>query len=236
MSERRELPKYQLLAQQIRSQYIAPAGEHTALPAERTLQTTFAVSRDTVRRAFKELEAQGLIYQVQGSGTFVAPRGVAHKAPSLRSFTDDMSKRGHTPHSLTLLCHLVEAPLGIQRDLQLLGPEKVIEIRRLRQADGSPIALETAFFLPAAFAHMQPQISHSLDAQMQASGFQVATASVNITATNLTQAEASLLEVPLGAAALRAHKIGCTVRGLPVESTTTLYRGDRYDYELQVNK
>lgn len=228
--------KYQQVARLIEDRYVCPADENMPLPTERQLQAIFSVSRDTVRRALRELAEAGLIYHVQGSGSFVAPRKHLMRAPSLQSFTEDMTARGHRPHSLTLSCHLVEAPLAVQRDLRLDAGAKVIQIQRLRQADGSPIALETAHFLPQAFSHVEPEVSASLDAQMRASGFQVETASVRLLATNLTQSEAAQLGVPLGAAALRVEKVGYTVRGLPVESTQTLYRGDRYDFEMQVKR
>lgn len=229
-------PKYQMVARHICDRYLTDAQPHAALPTERELQDRLGVSRDTVRRAVRELISRRLVYNIQGSGTFVAPQESSARVPSLRSFTEDMLARGHSPHSLTLTCHIVAAPLSVQRDLALAPGSQVIEISRLRKADGSPIALETACFLPEAFAQMQPEVSTSLDAQMRANGYQVETAQVKITATNLTQKEARHLGVPQGAAALRIDKVGYTARGLAVESTQTLYRGDRYDYALQLSR
>lgn len=228
--------KYQAVARHIYDRYLTDAQPHAPLPTERELQDLFGVSRDTVRRAVRELIDRHLVYNIQGSGTFVAPQESSERAPSLRPFTEDMLARGHAPRSLTLSCHIVLAPLHVQRDLNLPPESKVLEISRLRQADGSPIALETAYFLPEAFAQMQPEISTSLDAQMRASGYQVETAQVKVSATNLTQAEAQHLGVPQGAAALRVDKVGYTARGLAVESTQTLYRGDRYDYKFQLSR
>ena len=45
----------------------------TRLPATRELATSLGTSRMTVTNAYAELEAEGLIYGQQGSGTFVAP-------------------------------------------------------------------------------------------------------------------------------------------------------------------
>lgn len=228
--------KYQTIARLIQDRYISSAAEHSPLPTERQLQASFSVSRDTIRRALHSLSERGLIYSVQGSGTYVASPSQSQRAPSLRSFTDDMIQRGHQPHSLTLSCHMIEAPLAIRRDLDLAQGAKVIQIQRLRQADGSPIALETAHFLPQAFSQLEPEVSASLDAQMRASGYQVATASLELSATNLTQEEAKWLALPQGSAALRVHKVGYTLRGLPVESTQTLYRGDRYSYQISLSR
>ena len=44
-----------------------------AIPSERELMQTYAVSRATVRRAIESLVAEGALRRVQGKGTFVAP-------------------------------------------------------------------------------------------------------------------------------------------------------------------
>jgi DNA-binding FadR family transcriptional regulator len=44
------------------------------LPTERTLAEEFGVSRRSVRRAFEVLEAEGIVWRRQGSGTFAGPR------------------------------------------------------------------------------------------------------------------------------------------------------------------
>lgn len=41
------------------------------VPSENALTKKFSVSRDTVRRAFKDLEEEGLLVSVRGSGTYV---------------------------------------------------------------------------------------------------------------------------------------------------------------------
>ncbi|MDO4897741.1 MAG: GntR family transcriptional regulator [Rothia sp. (in: high G+C Gram-positive bacteria)] len=234
-SDRRET-KYRQVAEQIEQRYLATAAPHTLLPTERFLQLECGVSRDTVRRAIHFLGEQGLVYRVQGAGTFVAQHRKLVKAPSLKSFTQDMQARGQRPQSVTLSCHIIPAPALVARDLGVDGGAKVLEIRRLRRADGSPIAFEVAHFVPHAFAHLEPEITGSLDAQLQVSGFSVESAVQRISATNLTREEAAWLEVPQGSAALRVEKVGYTQRGVAVESTQTLYRADRYDFEVQVKR
>ena len=51
------------------------------LPAERLLAEQFRISRGTVRRALKQLEAEGRIIGVRGSGTFVQPVSDGLAAP-----------------------------------------------------------------------------------------------------------------------------------------------------------
>jgi len=50
---------------------------HTPLPSFRALAVDLLVSVITVRRAYEELEREGVIYRRQGLGTFVAEHGAA---------------------------------------------------------------------------------------------------------------------------------------------------------------
>lgn len=56
------------------SQLISTLEPHAKLPTMRELCATLEVSPMTANRALSELEAGGVIYRRQGSGTFVAPR------------------------------------------------------------------------------------------------------------------------------------------------------------------
>jgi GntR family transcriptional regulator len=50
-------------------------GPGSALPSFRALAEELLVSLITVKRAYEELEREGIIYRRQGLGTFVAERG-----------------------------------------------------------------------------------------------------------------------------------------------------------------
>jgi len=67
------LPKYEQIkkhiVQGIRDGLYHP---HDLLPSEADFGRQFSASRATVRRSLTELALQGVIYQVQGKGTFVA--------------------------------------------------------------------------------------------------------------------------------------------------------------------
>lgn len=46
---------------------------HRPVPSETQLLQIYPVSRDTIRRAVRVLRERGLIYTVQGKGSFVTP-------------------------------------------------------------------------------------------------------------------------------------------------------------------
>ena len=49
-------------------------GSETALPTDSELMLKYGLGRKTVRRAFQELVADGLVYRVRGRGTFPTTR------------------------------------------------------------------------------------------------------------------------------------------------------------------
>ncbi|GGO24358.1 hypothetical protein GCM10010116_48960 [Microbispora rosea subsp. aerata] len=68
-----------------------------SVPSETAIQREFGVARTTARRAIKALRREGLVYTVQGQGTFVgrpgeAPRE-ARKTPLYREIADDIISR-----------------------------------------------------------------------------------------------------------------------------------------------
>ena len=69
-------PLYQQIVDGIKREVLAnrlPAG--SALPSYRVLAEQLLVSLITVKRAYEELEREGITYSRQGLGTFVAARG-----------------------------------------------------------------------------------------------------------------------------------------------------------------
>lgn len=62
------------IADQVRAGLLAPA---SALPSVRQLAADLLVSVITVKKAYDELEGDGLVVSHQGRGTFVAERGAA---------------------------------------------------------------------------------------------------------------------------------------------------------------
>lgn len=56
------------------------------LPPEAEFASTFGVCRNTVRRAFFELEKQGIIRRIRGKGTFLRPQPTLPRAAQLAAF------------------------------------------------------------------------------------------------------------------------------------------------------
>lgn len=210
---------------------------HDRLPTERELAETFEVSRLTVRRALDQLEADGRVYRVQGSGTFVTEPRIA-KSVELTSFSEDMRARGFTPGSRLLESTVVPASTRHSYALMISPRDPVVLVRRLRLADEVPMCLETAAFRADLVPGLEEEAtSRSLYRTLeQRYNLRLERAEQTIRATVLEPADARLLAVPDFSPALQVERTTFDTRGRAVEHGSSLYRADRYHYELTINR
>ena len=210
---------------------------HDRLPTERELAERFHVSRMTVRRALDRLEVEGRVYRVQGAGTFVAPPSIT-KSFSLSSFSEDMRTRGMEPGSVLIRSDLVPAGARTGHDLKISPGAEVVRIDRLRTADGTPMCLEHVY-LPAHLVPgiLEEDLERSLYALMESRyKIRVLEADQSVHSTVLGRHQARLLEVPPLSPALLVERTTFDQRGRRVERATSIYRGDRYSYQLRVRR
>ena len=124
----------------------------TQLPSERELCEQFKISRITVRQAITDLVTEGRLIRTQGRGTFVASPRIEQRLSNLTGFTQDMQARGQRPGSKVIQLETALALPNIARALQLKPGDCVVVLKRLRLADGEPVAVETGYF-PDAVCH-----------------------------------------------------------------------------------
>lgn len=228
--------KHEVLGRRLRAD-VAELSPHAALPTERELAARHDVSRATVRQALSALEEAGVVYRVQGAGTFVADASVS-KSLSLTSFSEDMRARGFTPGSKVLVADEIPAGAVIAEDLQIAANDAVVRLVRLRLANGAPMCLETVYLTGSRVPRLlDAHQDESLYARLQRDyDIRLARAEQVVTAVTLDEANAALLGVSPGSPALSVRRIGLDQRDRPVERTTSLYRADHYDIAFTVRR
>ena len=134
-------PKYQVIADRIRSDILnGTLSPLDQLPTEHEMSEAYAVSRGTIRTALRELSAEGLVRSAQGSGSYVSAASPMTRYFSLSSFDDDMRAAGRTPSTTVLAAERWSAQKG--NPLKVEAGTLLIRLRRLRLADGRPMAVE----------------------------------------------------------------------------------------------
>lgn len=200
-----------------------------ALPPERSLATTFGVSRMTLRRAIDELAREGVIVRRQGAGTFVAAPKIASSLAAT-SFSSDMRRRGLVPSSRTLTLEEISAGPQLGRRLRCSPSAPVLRVVRLRLADDAPMAIETLhapleLVAGLTAADLEETSFYEL---LAAAGVRIDHGVQEIEPTVTDEQESELLGVPLHSPAFLFERTSVDATGAPVEFVRSVYRGDRY--------
>jgi GntR family transcriptional regulator len=119
------------------------------LPSESLLCDQYNVSRITLREAVQGLVQEGYVVRRQGSGTYVTRRPKLQNSLDTNfSYTEYLEHAGIRAGKKLLSAKAVEADEETAEALSLEAGTRVVEVRRLRTADGTP-AVYSIDALPA---------------------------------------------------------------------------------------
>ncbi|WP_427017374.1 GntR family transcriptional regulator [Pseudarthrobacter sp. P1] len=228
--------KYVAVAAAIRHTIETSLSPFDAVPSERDLMALYGVSRMTVRQAIATLVDEGLVYNVHGSGTYVGAPDLVSKPPKLTSFTEDMAGRGLKASSQILALSLERADSAVALSLGLSPGSECTHIRRLRLADDKPMAIEDVYVPRTILDIEQFRLGESLYQQLGAAGYDVLRAEQTIQAITLDPEAGSLLGVAPNASALSVTRVSSSRHGQRIEFARTIYRADRYTFQLTVTR
>ncbi len=124
-----------------------PAG--CQLPSEESLVDEFNVSRTTIRTTIQNLIRLGLVEIRRGKGTFVARPKIIPELTELTGFVEDMQVLGRHATARVLAKKVVPASASVARQLALPCGTPVVQIHRVRLADGVPLSFDETY-LPEA--------------------------------------------------------------------------------------
>jgi GntR family transcriptional regulator len=217
----------------IRSGEWAPG---TRLPPERELCRVLDISRATLRQALAELEQRGFITRHQGRGTFVTRPPVAAELGGYFSVVAALRARGMRLSTKVLAVETEAASRQLAQDLACQPGDALVRLDRLRSVDAEPLMLESTWLPLARFPHLETMDvgGRSLyDILRDAYGCELESALESFEPVVATPGEAHLLGVPRHAPALLVRRVAFDTAGRPVETTTSLLRGDRSRFLLE---
>jgi GntR family transcriptional regulator len=207
------------------------------LASEEELARIYQVSRMTARQALHGLKTSGYAFSQKGRGTFVTRPKLEKNIMHLYGFTEDMKHLGMVPSSKLLEQTVVKATTDLAERLKVEADEVVMRLRRLRLADGIPMALEESHIPLRQFPGLE-KISFAKQSLYyvlrETYGVRVAYADEVIEALSATREESKLLTMPKKASILSISRIIMTTQEVPIEVACSRYRGDRYRASIRI--
>jgi GntR family transcriptional regulator len=223
------LAKYEIILQQLSAEidHMQP-GEQ--ILTEEQLAERFGVSAMTVRRALQRLADAKRVVGIPGKGTFVARRTVT-KRMTLASFTESMRSAGMQASTVLISATLERSDAETAEQLEIEEGEQVFRLKRLRFGDSTPLCLEHNALRAARFpgllgldltGSLYELLHRKYSTALQRS-------ESRISATLPRPDEAKLLEISVEQPCIAVRSKNTSTDGETMESTVSLYRGDRYE-------
>jgi DNA-binding GntR family transcriptional regulator len=235
---------YKTLASELRKLVLQPtSAPDSRLPTEDELARQYGVSRQTVRRAFQELVADGMVHRVRGRGTFAA-------APDERyirqfgSVEDLMALSLDTKIEIVSPLHRV-INLEAASRLRLESDAVFLVVFRRTHRD-KPLCYTTVYLEPKAASKLEHvgelsevgmvsdvTIIGLLDANLEDP---IAEAEQSITATAADNSLAVALGCVVGEPLLRIDRIYKTTCDRYVELAVSHFLPDQYSYRVKLRR
>ena len=239
LNPKNHLPLYIQLANLIRAKMQESAwvpGEQ--IPTENELCDQYQVSRITVRQAVAELVQEGYLERYPGRGTFVTEPRIEQRISRLTGFTQDMEARGKHPGAKVLQFEIVKPPFILPWAHRLRDEENLILLKRLRLADGEPLAVEISHLSYSLCAGILEENleDRSLYALLEETCDIIPSrAGQQWTAVACPMEEAKLLHIRRGAPVLHIYRSTYNQHDQPFEWVESYYRGDKYIFQAEMH-
>lgn len=120
------------------------------MPSEAELVASFGVSRMTVNRALRELQAEGLVQRTQGVGTFAAELHKVSSTLTIADLHEEIVGRGHQHEAQVHLQRAEPAPAALAAQLGVNAGDQVFHTLIVHLENGVALQCEDRYVNPAA--------------------------------------------------------------------------------------
>lgn len=208
------------------------------IPTEFEIIEYFNLSRTTVRQALADLVNDNLLYKKKGVGTFVAkPKIDLQYMGNMISYDDQIKGMGMTPSTQVIKFETLTADAFIAEQMELKKGSKVIELIRVRFADGEPIAVVQSF-LPYDLCAFILDVDFEQNSLYQTLAGERNTTVVRVErvveAKIISREDSKLLNVERGFPVQSFLNKAYNEAGRVLEYCSSRYRGDRNKFCIEV--
>lgn len=207
------------------------------LMPEAELVKHFGVSRITIRHAIQPLVEEGMFARERGRGTFLKSNEPENWLGRLMGFSETIRDAGFEPGARILHQGMTNAHDKAAREV--LRERAVWELKRVRLADATPIAIEHAFYPPDIGLELEKRDLVSILMYRvfeEELGLKIKEASQSISATLADEATAGLLGVAPGDPLLAMERLTISTDGRPLELLRSVYLPDYFRFTINLTR
>ncbi|MFM1967849.1 MAG: hypothetical protein RL590_706 [Actinomycetota bacterium] len=227
--------KHVVLREKLQAKF-ARLKPHSQIPSARDLAATYDVSIMTIRQSLAALQADGLIYTIPGSGTYVAGEKLSKKLVFV-SFSEEIKEKGMKPSSQILKAEKVQVNDKKLADiLQISVGDQAYRVKRVRLADGTPLSIEDTHI---PYENAPGLLDHNLKGSLyeifkEVYERPVVKADSTISPILLDKDQAAALKAPVNTPSLMFTLTAFDMRGRTMEHCISVKRGDKYDFRFSI--
>jgi GntR family transcriptional regulator, histidine utilization repressor len=198
------------------------------MPSEAELVAQFGVSRMTVNRALRELQAEGLVERTQGVGTFAAQLHQLSSTLTIHDLHDDIVARGGQHQAQVHLQRAEPATAALAAQLGVKPRSSVFHTLIVHLENGLPLQCEDRYVNPAAApGYLQADFTRTTPTRQLFETTALWRAQYSIEAARPTAQEARFLGVAGDTACLIVVRRTFT-RERPITIARLVHPGARY--------
>lgn len=173
------------------------------MPSESELVARFGVSRMTVNRALRELQAEGLVLRTKGLGTFAAPLHRVSSQLTIHDLQEQIEIRGHRHHAHVVLQRAEPAAAALAAQLGIAVGSTAFHTMIVHHENGVPLQCEDRYVNPAAAPdYLQADFNRITPTHHLFATTALWRAQYRVEADHATAQEARLLQIEANAACL----------------------------------
>ncbi len=209
------------------------------MPSESELGASFGVSRITVRQALGDLQKEGLIFTLQGKGSFVAKPKAFQNVTHLTGLAESLSAMGYEVLNQLQALRFPRADPLVAARLGLPAKSRVCQIRRVRLLNRAPVSLELTYVPEALGRQLERADLVTRDIFLileNDCGIALGHADLKIDATLADAELAEALHLDEGAPVLRIERLTHDTAGRPIDFEYLYYRADAFQYRLRAQR
>ena len=214
------------------------------IPSERELCLMFGVSRITVRQAINEAINEGLLFTVQGKGTFVADYS-GHKIEQglsrITPFKESIASAGLSAGTKLLNFQIQPVDFIIHKILNIDLGKMVFNLNLLGTANEEPVVFYQSFYDVKLGSKLYRKAQEKVEKGMvfstldlyQDTGLTPYCADQTFEALNADQSLAEVLQIQVGTALFLITSIIYSQKNVPIEYKKAYYRSDKYKFHIR---